>query len=128
VREPGSGTRLSLELFLAEISGRLDYLGDEFRSNETIKQAVMAGLGVAFISAHTIALEAELGLLAILDVVGMPIHRQWFAVCRADRMLSPAMARFKDFASQHGHEFLPRIGLVQDRRRASPARAGVKPA
>ncbi|WP_419814528.1 LysR family transcriptional regulator [Glacieibacterium sp.] len=123
IREPGSGTRLSLELFLAEIAGRLDDLGDEFRSNETIKQAVMARLGIAFISAHTIELETELGLLAILDVVGMPIHRQWFAVCRADRMLSPAMAKFKDFASQHGHEFLPRIGMVDDGRRGKTAAA-----
>jgi hypothetical protein len=38
-----------------------------YGSNETIKQAVMAGLGIAFISAHTIAAEIDDGRLAILD-------------------------------------------------------------
>src|SRR5262245_56340187 len=55
IREPGSGTRISLEIFLADVPGRIDVLGTEMGSNETIKQAVMAGLGIAFISAHTIA-------------------------------------------------------------------------
>ena len=80
IREPGSGTRISLEIFLSDVPGRLDDLGVEMGSNETIKQAVMAGLGIAFISAHTIASEVEAGRLVILDVVGMPIRRQWFAV------------------------------------------------
>jgi len=109
VREPGSGTRISLELFLGDVPGRLDQLGHEFGSNETIKQAVMAGLGVGFISAHTIGLEIELGRLAVLDVVGMPIRRQWFAVSRSDRSLSPAMAAFKTFLSRRGREFLPKL-------------------
>ncbi|MDH7972452.1 LysR family transcriptional regulator [Sphingomonas sp. AR_OL41] len=109
VREPGSGTRMSLELFLGEIPGRLDNLGVEFGSNESIKQAVMAGLGVGFISAHTIAMEVELGRLAILDVVDTPIQRHWFAVSRSDRSLSPAMAAFKDFIIGQGRTFLPDI-------------------
>jgi DNA-binding transcriptional LysR family regulator len=77
IREPGSGTRISLEIFLGEVPGRIDDLGLEMDSNETIKQAVMAGLGIAFISAHTIAFEVEAGRLVILDVAGMPIRRQW---------------------------------------------------
>lgn len=107
VRERGSGTRLSFELFLGEIPGRLDNPGAEFGSNETIKQAVMAGMGIAFISAHTIALEVELGRLAVLDVVGTPVVRQWFAVSRADRPSSPAMAAFQSFVATRGKDFLP---------------------
>ncbi len=110
VREPGSGTRMSLELFLGDIPGRLDNLGVEFGSNETIKQAVMARMGVAFISAHTIAMEVELGRLAVLGVVGTPVMRQWFAVSRADRVSSPAMAAFKTFIGSRGRDFLPVIG------------------
>ncbi|TIX99336.1 MAG: LysR family transcriptional regulator, partial [Mesorhizobium sp.] len=49
IREPGSGTRISLEIFLSDVPGRIDDLGVEMDSNETIKQAVMAGLGIAFI-------------------------------------------------------------------------------
>lgn len=112
VREPGSGTRMSLELFLGDIPGRLDNLGAEFGSNETIKQAVMAGMGVAFISAHTIAMEVELGRLMVLDVVGTPVRRQWFAVSRADRALSPAMAAFKAFVGRRGRDFLPVVATA----------------
>ncbi len=112
IREPGSGTRISLEIFLGELPGRLDDLGLEMDSNETIKQAVMAGLGIAFISAHTIASEVEAGRLVILDVVGMPIRRQWFAVMRADRAVSPAMATFNDFLMRRGAMHLPMVGRL----------------
>jgi DNA-binding transcriptional LysR family regulator len=107
IREPGSGTRISLEIFLSELPGRLDDLGTEMSSNETIKQAVMAGLGIAFISAHTIAMELEVGKLVMLDVIGMPIRRQWFSVVRTDRTLSPAMRAFQDFLSRKGAQCLP---------------------
>ena len=107
IREPGSGTRISLEIFLSELPGRLDDLGTEMSSNETIKQAVMAGLGIAFISAHTIALELEVGKLVMLDVVGMPIRRQWFSVVRTDRTMSPAMKAFQDFLNRNGAQCLP---------------------
>ncbi|MCO5064756.1 MAG: LysR substrate-binding domain-containing protein [Rhizobiaceae bacterium] len=107
IREPGSGTRISLEIFFSDIPGRIDDLGVELGSNETIKQAVMAGLGVAFISAHTIALEVEFGRLVVLDVEGLPIRRQWFSVMRADRTASPAMATFHDFLMQQGVAYLP---------------------
>lgn len=111
IREPGSGTRISLELFLGEIAGRSARLGPEFGSNETIKQAVMAGLGVAFISGHTIALEVEVGRLVILDVVGLPVRRQWFVVSRGDRNPSPTMTAFRSFVGRRGREFLPDVTL-----------------
>ncbi|GAB4351656.1 MAG: LysR family transcriptional regulator [Oricola sp.] len=109
VREPGSGTRTSLEIFLADVPGKNDILGTEMGSNETIKQAVMAGLGIAFISAHTIEQELQTGRLVILDVAGMPIRRQWFSVCRADRTQSPAMRIFQDFLIRDGARYLPII-------------------
>lgn len=112
IREPGSGTRISLEIFLGEVPGRLDDLGVEMGSNETIKQAVMAGLGIAFISAHTIASEVEAGRLVILDVAGMPIRRQWFAVTRSDHAISPAMATFHDFLMRRGAMYLPLFGKL----------------
>ncbi len=107
VREPGSGTRISLEIFFAGIPEKLENLGAEMGSNETIKQAVMAGLGVAFISAHTIEQELQLKRLAILDVEGMPIRRQWFAVSRLDRSVSPAMEIFNSFLVRKGPAYLP---------------------
>ncbi len=109
VREPGSGTRISLEIFFADVPSKLDNLGTEMGSNETIKQAVMAGLGVGFISAHTIEQELQLERLVILDVVGLPIRRQWFSVSRADRAQSPAMGIFQEFLTQQGPRYLPVI-------------------
>jgi DNA-binding transcriptional LysR family regulator len=112
VREHGSGTRSSLELFFADVPGRTDRLGQEFGSNESIKQAAMAGLGVAFISAHTIATEVELGRLVILEVIDTPVRRQWFTVNLLDRSSSPAMTAFGDFISRRGAEFLPAVARV----------------
>lgn len=109
IREPGSGTRMALDILLSEVPGRLEDPGVEMGSNETIKQAVMAGLGIALISAHTIALEVEQNRLAVLDVEGMPIRRQWFLVSRADRAISPVMLAFEDFLQQRGAEFLPKV-------------------
>ncbi len=109
IRESGSGTRLSLEIFFSDIPGKLEQLGREMASNETIKQAVMAGMGVAFISAHTIEMEVELGRLVILDVVGMPIRREWFSVWRSDRSFTPAMQTFSHFLKTEGAKFLPLV-------------------
>ncbi len=107
VRESGSGTRISLEIFLSEVPRRLEELGTEMGSNETIKQAVIAGLGLAFISAHTIEQEVMLRRLVILDVVDTPIRRQWFSVSRTDRATNPAMQAFERFLLAEGARHLP---------------------
>jgi DNA-binding transcriptional LysR family regulator len=107
-REKGSGTRSLFDYFLGDLSVRQAQPGIELGSNETIKQAVMAGLGVALISAHTIAAEVGDGRLVTLDVEGLPIVRQWFVVHRADRTLSPAARAFVEFAGRRGAEFLPK--------------------
>ncbi|KAA0972271.1 LysR family transcriptional regulator [Aureimonas fodinaquatilis] len=106
-RERGSGTRRSLEVFTRDVPELLDDRLLELDSNETIKQSVMAGLGIALISAHTIATELDLGRLVVLDVVGTPIRRQWFVVTRADRTPTPAETAFWQFLLRRGERFLP---------------------
>jgi len=108
MREVGSGTRLLAEKFLAE-HGIKPRIGMEIGSNETIKQAVMAGLGIAFISAHTIAVEIGDGRLAILDVVGLPDIRQWFVVRPAAKRMMPAARSLRDFLVTEGRRFLPTV-------------------
>ena len=106
VREVGSGTRALAEAFLAQHRVK-PRLGMEIASNETIKQSVMAGLGIAFISGHTMATEIADGRLVVLDVVGLPDLRQWFAVrLAAKRMMPPARA-LRDFLASEGKRFLP---------------------
>jgi len=69
----------------------------------------MAGLGIAFISAHTIALELEDRRLSVLDVVGLPEYRQWFVVRPAAKRLMPAASALRDFLVSEGEAFLPKI-------------------
>jgi DNA-binding transcriptional LysR family regulator len=96
VREQGSGTRSSMERFFAEREFA-PKIRNVMSSNETIKQAVMAGMGLALISRHTIGLETQTGRLVELDVVGLPLMRRWYVVHRAGRFVSPATAAFIDF-------------------------------
>ncbi len=78
-------------------------------SNETIKQAVMAGMGVSFLSRHTIGLELASRKLAILDVRGLPVMRQWFVVHLAAKRLSPTAQAFKAFALRYGQDVLRKL-------------------
>ena len=116
-REPGSGTR-DLMSRVFDAAGLRPRAGMEASSNETIKQAVMAGLGVAFISAHTVAAEVKTGRLAVLDVVGLPALRQWRVVRHADKRLMPAAAALWSFFEREGHAFLP---TLPDLARSGPA-------
>lgn len=107
-REPGSGTRGLMEQ-LFDSAGVRPTIGMEMSSNETIKQAVIAGLGIAFISAHTVATELDERRLVMLDVVGLPIVRQWFVVSRRDKVLLPPAQAMRQFLGAQGAQFLPRL-------------------
>jgi DNA-binding transcriptional LysR family regulator len=107
MREEGSGTRAVFEEFFDGPVNRQTRFGIEIGSNETIKQGVMAGLGLALISAHTVAFEVETGRLAVLDVAGMPIMRKWFVAYHADKTVLPAMRAFWDFTLAQGPGHLP---------------------
>jgi LysR family transcriptional regulator, low CO2-responsive transcriptional regulator len=107
MREPGSGTRGLMEN-LFETAGVRPKIGMAMSSNETIKQAVIAGLGIAFISAHTVATELDERRLVTLDVDGLPIVRQWFVLSRKDKVLMPPARAMLEFLSAKGAQFLPR--------------------
>lgn len=107
VRETGSGTRNVFEYFFAGVGARQPKDMIEVGSNETIKQAVMAGLGLSLISAHTIASELAAKRLVVVNVEGLPIIRQWFVVRRSNRELPPAGRALWGFISSKGRSFLP---------------------
>ena len=128
VREQGSGTRSSMERFFAE-RGFVPTIGNVMSSNETIKQAVMAGMGLALISRHTIGLEAQTGRLVELDVVGLPLVRRWYVVQRAGRFISTAAAAFVQFVVEAAPGLLAELhpGLPAAKAaRRPPRRAGAK--
>lgn len=96
-REAGSGTRMLMERFLDRIGSGRPFKIVEMGTNETIKQAVMAGLGLSILSAHTCQSEIREGKLASLRLQGLPIVRRWFLVRRKDRTPSAASELFRAF-------------------------------
>lgn len=107
-REQGSGTRYIMETFLAEHDAS-PVVTMEMSSNESIKQAVMANLGISFVSLHTIGLELENQQIAILDVQSTPIVRTWHVVALSKRNLSQAAEAFRYFMLEKGGELLTQI-------------------
>jgi len=107
IRERGSGTRAAMEHVFAERGFKA---GEtlEMSSNETIKQAVMAGMGIAFLSMHTIGLELRAGRLALLAVNGLPVMREWYVIHRRGKRLSPAAQAFKSFLLEQGADLIAR--------------------
>ncbi len=95
LREPGSGTRKALEaLFTAHglrIHPRL-----ELGSNEAIKQAVLAGLGISALSRQALDLHPP-GQFAILDAEAFPIRSHWFVARSADAPHSAAAHAFERY-------------------------------
>ena len=96
LREEGSGSRrVAEEMFRNHLftPPRAISMG----SNETIKQAVMAGMGVSLISLHTLPLELKTGEVSLLDVIGTPIERTWYVVHMNSKRLLPAGRQFRNF-------------------------------
>ena len=105
LREEGSGTRAALEKFLlqARVEPRVTM---EMASNETIKQAVIAGMGLSFLSLHTLGLELDNELIALLPIEGAPVVRAWNVVHTLAKLLSPAAEAFRYFVLEHGEDYL----------------------
>ncbi|MDH5473242.1 MAG: LysR family transcriptional regulator [Gammaproteobacteria bacterium] len=105
VRESGSGTRSAIQRVFDEHHVTF-HTGIEMTSNEAIKQAVEAGLGLGIVSIHTLELELETRRLAILDVENFPIIRHWHIVQRSGKRLSPVGQEFKRFVLQEAKQFI----------------------
>jgi DNA-binding transcriptional LysR family regulator len=126
VRERGSDTWKSME------DGFGGYLGTlrvamEIRSTETIKQAVIAGMGISFLSAHTVSKELEDGSLCQLDVQGFPLMLNWYVVHRRGKRLPPVAQAFRDFlladAAPIIDPFAPKAGPAAERPAAATVNA-----
>ncbi len=127
VRERGSDTWISLEEALGEDLPRLR-VGMEIRSTETIKQAVIAGMGIAFLSSHTVSSETRAGTMSVLDVDGFPVMTNWYLVHHRQKRLAPVAQAFKDFLISEGAALIEQIvplGRPAQRAGRSPRTAGV---
>ncbi len=101
VREVGSGTRAAMERVFAENQTPLNVVM-EMPSNETIKQAVMAGMGLSFLSLRTVRHELSSGHIALLNIQGLPRVGNWYITHLSNKKLSPAAQAFKAFLIEQG--------------------------
>ncbi|HXX86056.1 MAG TPA: LysR family transcriptional regulator [Casimicrobiaceae bacterium] len=107
-REHGSDTWNSMREVFGRQFPRLD-IAMQIHSTETIKQAVVAGMGIAFLSAHTIGLDLLAGNLVVLDVQGFPAKLNWYLVHNRTKRLPPVAAVFKDFLLREGAALIERL-------------------
>jgi DNA-binding transcriptional LysR family regulator len=108
-REQGSGTRILMTRYLDRLGEGTPYRAIEMGSNETIKQAVIANLGIALISQHTTTEEIKSGRLVTLEADGLPIVRQWFLLHREDVEISNTLKTVRDFILELKASFLPTL-------------------
>jgi DNA-binding transcriptional LysR family regulator len=101
VREEGSGTRAAMQHLFDDNHTALNVVM-EVPSNETIKQAVMAGMGLSFLSMRTVRHELAAGRLAVLEVKGLPQVNHWYVTHLSSKKLSPAALAFKNFLIEQG--------------------------
>lgn len=108
VRERGSDTWNSMEEGFGGDLGTIR-VAMEIRSTETIKQAVIAGMGISFLSAHTASQELKSGSLRALDVQGFPMMLSWYVVHRRGKRLPPVAQAFKEFLLAEGAALIAAI-------------------
>lgn len=110
MREQGSGTRIAMERFFTEQGIGLT-TGTEMSTNEAIKQAVQADMGLGILSLHTVALELETKRLTVLDVQSFPIMRDWYVVHRKGKRLTATAQMFKEFLLNEGAKIAKEKGF-----------------
>ncbi|WP_414545285.1 MULTISPECIES: LysR substrate-binding domain-containing protein [Nostocaceae] len=119
MREPGSGTRRSVQQLLDEHGVKVK-VKLELGSNEAIKQAIAGGLGISILSRHTLMPDSS--EFSILDVEHFPIKRTWFMVHPAGKQLSIVARTYyaylldaaKKFAEETGFSTYSKLEDIKD--------------
>ncbi len=109
-REKGSGTRFIMEKFLSE-HNISPLISMEMSSNETIKLAVTANLGISFMSLHTVAEEIKTKKLIVLDIQDTPVIRAWHVVSLNNRLTSTMAKHFQTFMQHKGGEIINNFAM-----------------
>ena len=117
VREQGSDTWQSMADGFGRQIAKLQ-IAMQIKSTETIKQAVIAGMGISFLSAHTVSRELAARSLVVLEVQGFPQMLNWYVVQRRDKRLPPVAMAFKQFLLSDGARLIDSIVPVPAAARA----------
>jgi len=105
MREPGSGTRMIVLKLFAQ-HGLMPQIRMEVSSNEAIREAILAGLGVSILSRYTFGIETEQTALVCLNVEGFPVQSHWHFVYPVGKHLSVAARAFMDFTRVEAKSFV----------------------
>lgn len=99
-RENGSGTRSVMESFFNK--NKISVLKKmELTSNEAVKQAVLAGLGLSIMPLIGIRNELKTGDLKIIPTAGLPIKTKWRLIWLKEKHLSPVAKAFIEFVKEN---------------------------
>jgi DNA-binding transcriptional LysR family regulator len=107
LREQGSATRAAMEDFLRTINAR-SYKKIELMSNEAVKQAVMAGLGISIMPLLGIKNELENGSLKILEFKGLPLTTEWNVVWLKAKKPSRIATAFTEYLLENKDSIIAR--------------------
>ncbi|HEY9597549.1 MAG TPA: LysR substrate-binding domain-containing protein [Cyanophyceae cyanobacterium] len=93
LREPGSATRVETDRVFQQqrFPGKIRM---ELNSNEAIKQAIVAGLGISVLSLHSLRSMSWSASLTPLKVEGFPLYQQWYAIFRKDKFFQTTAKLF----------------------------------
>ncbi len=105
MRESGSGTRTVMEEYFKNLNFTPKHMLT-LGSNETVKQGVIAGLGISILSVQSIKLESKTNSLSILSAENTPITRIWHIANNRQKILSPAVKAFRQFVVDEGHSMM----------------------
>lgn len=95
-REEGSSTRQLMESFISKNKFRTKKK-IELTSNEAVKQAVIAGIGISIMPVIGIISELESGKLKIIETKGLPIVTNWRLVWLKEKQMSPIALHYIEF-------------------------------
>ncbi len=104
-REEGSATRYVMEKFIARkhLSVRKTL---ELATNETVKQAIIAGLGCSIMPLIGIKNELTNKQLQIVPVKGLPVTSTWQLVWLKGKNFSPAASFYLDYLRQNKNDII----------------------
>lgn len=104
VREEGAGTRAAIEAHLQTMGVALQHKMT-IASNESIKHAVLARMGLAIVPTLTVD-EGDQQELQELPVQGFPIQSHWHLVSRGNKTFSVVAQTFRDYVLSEGRDML----------------------
>lgn len=98
IREPGSGTRIAMQKLFKQHK-MVPNIAMEVSNNESIKQLIMANMGISIVSRQSIELELQHNLIKILPVSGFPLDHPWYLVRNKGKAAKRIVEEFLHFVA-----------------------------